>query len=52
MKRKAFGRPEGGAVRLAERYGVSWQIVPTVLDKMLQDRDRRKVAQVTEAFLK
>ena len=26
--------------------------MPTVLDKMLQDHDRRKVAQVTEAFLK
>ena len=36
---------------LKDRYGVSWQIVPTVLDKMIQDQDRRIVAQVTEAFL-
>ena len=25
--------------------------MPTVLDRMLRDQDRRKVAQVTEAFL-
>ena len=37
---------------LKDRYGVSWQIVPTVLDKMLRDQDRRKVAQVTEASLR
>ena len=36
---------------LKDRYEVSWQIVPAVLDKMLRDQDRRKVAQVTEAFL-
>lgn len=36
---------------LKHRYGVSWQIVPTVLDKMLRDQDKRIVAQVTEAFL-
>jgi len=37
---------------LKDKYGVSWQIQPTVLGKMLRDRDRRKVARVTEAFLK
>ena len=37
---------------LKDRYVVSWQIVPTVLDKMLRDQDRRIVAQVTEAFPK
>lgn len=36
---------------LKDRYGVSWQIVPTVLDKMIRDQDKRIVAQVTEAFL-
>ena len=36
---------------LKDRYEVSWKIVPTVLDKMLRDQDKRKVAQVTEAFL-
>ncbi len=37
---------------LKDRYGLSWQIVPTALPKMLQDKNARKVARVTEAFLK
>jgi predicted 3-demethylubiquinone-9 3-methyltransferase (glyoxalase superfamily) len=36
---------------LKDRYGVSWQIVPTVLDQMLRDADKQKVARVTSAFL-
>ena len=36
---------------LKDRYGVSWQIVPTILHKMLQDKDAAKVARVTKAFL-
>ena len=27
---------------LKHKYGVSWQIVPIVLDKMLQDKDSKK----------
>jgi len=37
---------------LKDKYGVSWQIVARILDEMLKDRDREKVARVTEAFLK
>jgi len=37
---------------LKDKYGLSWQIVPTVMDEMLQDNDKAKVARVTEAFLK
>ena len=37
---------------LRDKFGLSWQIEPTVLSKMLQDKDSRKVARVTEAFLK
>jgi predicted 3-demethylubiquinone-9 3-methyltransferase (glyoxalase superfamily) len=37
---------------LKDKYGLSWQIVPTALEKMLQDKDPKKVARVTEAFLK
>jgi predicted 3-demethylubiquinone-9 3-methyltransferase (glyoxalase superfamily) len=37
---------------LKDKYGLSWQITPTVLEKMLSDKDRRKVARVTQAFLK
>ncbi len=37
---------------LKDRYGLSWQIVPTVMDEMLKANDRKKVARVTEALLK
>jgi predicted 3-demethylubiquinone-9 3-methyltransferase (glyoxalase superfamily) len=37
---------------LEDKYGVTWQIVPTILAKMLQDKDKKKVSRVTEAFLK
>lgn len=37
---------------LKDKYGLSWQIVPTVMDEMLRDKDKAKLARVTEAFLK
>jgi predicted 3-demethylubiquinone-9 3-methyltransferase (glyoxalase superfamily) len=37
---------------LKDNYGLSWQIVPTVMEKMLKDKDKKKLARVTEAFLK
>jgi predicted 3-demethylubiquinone-9 3-methyltransferase (glyoxalase superfamily) len=37
---------------LKDKYGVSWQIVPTVLNELLADKDRKKAARVQEAFLK
>jgi predicted 3-demethylubiquinone-9 3-methyltransferase (glyoxalase superfamily) len=37
---------------LTDRFGVSWQIVPTVLGKMLQDKDAAKSKRVMEAMLK
>ncbi|OGT69861.1 MAG: hypothetical protein A3H44_14225 [Gammaproteobacteria bacterium RIFCSPLOWO2_02_FULL_57_10] len=36
---------------LKDKYGLSWQIVPTVMDAMMQDKDAAKVARVTQAFL-
>jgi predicted 3-demethylubiquinone-9 3-methyltransferase (glyoxalase superfamily) len=36
---------------LKDRYGLSWQVVPTVLMEMLADPDRRKADRVTKAFL-
>jgi predicted 3-demethylubiquinone-9 3-methyltransferase (glyoxalase superfamily) len=37
---------------LKDKFGFSWQIVPTAMGKMLSDKDKRKVARVTETFLK
>ena len=37
---------------LKDRYGLSWQIVPTAMDGMMGDRDPKRKARVTEAFLK
>ena len=37
---------------LKDRFGVSWQIVPTVLVDMLDDPDPEKSKRVTEAMLK
>jgi predicted 3-demethylubiquinone-9 3-methyltransferase (glyoxalase superfamily) len=36
---------------LKDRYGVSWQIVPTVLPKLLADRDTTKVQRVMQAMV-
>jgi predicted 3-demethylubiquinone-9 3-methyltransferase (glyoxalase superfamily) len=37
---------------LKDKYGLSCQIVPTVMDKMLQDQDPERLARVTQTFLK
>ncbi len=37
---------------LKDKYGLSWQITPTVLAEMQRSKDKKKVARVTEAFLK
>jgi predicted 3-demethylubiquinone-9 3-methyltransferase (glyoxalase superfamily) len=37
---------------LKDKYGVSWQVAPTVLYEMLRDEDKEKVERVTNAFLK
>jgi len=36
---------------LKDKYGLSWQIVPNIMDEMLKDNDKKKIARVTEAFL-
>jgi predicted 3-demethylubiquinone-9 3-methyltransferase (glyoxalase superfamily) len=37
---------------LKDKFGVSWQIAPSILEKMLRDPDIEKVERVTEAYLK
>jgi predicted 3-demethylubiquinone-9 3-methyltransferase (glyoxalase superfamily) len=44
----------GGKLRcgwLEDRFGVSWQIVPTVLGKLLNDQDPAKAKRVLQAML-
>ena len=36
---------------LKDKFGVSWQIVPTVLGEMLQDKDTEKSERVIKALL-
>jgi predicted 3-demethylubiquinone-9 3-methyltransferase (glyoxalase superfamily) len=47
---------EGGKTEqcgwLRDRYGLFWQITPTVLGKMMKDPDRARAKRVTEAMLK
>jgi predicted 3-demethylubiquinone-9 3-methyltransferase (glyoxalase superfamily) len=47
---------DGGSVEqcgwLKDRYGVSWQIVPTEFGEMMKDKDKAKVRRVAEAMLK
>lgn len=37
---------------LKDKFGVSWQIVPTVMYEMQKTKDKKKLARFTEAFLK
>lgn len=37
---------------LRDRYGVSWQVVPTMLIKLLQDEDAGKTQRVMQAVMK
>jgi predicted 3-demethylubiquinone-9 3-methyltransferase (glyoxalase superfamily) len=36
---------------LQDKYGLSWQVIPTVLSKMLQDKDPQKAKRVMDAML-
>ena len=37
---------------LKDKFGLSWQVVPTILGKLLQDKDAAKAKRVMEAMLK
>jgi predicted 3-demethylubiquinone-9 3-methyltransferase (glyoxalase superfamily) len=47
---------EGGSPEacgwLKDRYGVSWQITPTVMAEMMGDKDIAKAKRATDAMLK
>lgn len=46
---------EGGVIQqcgwLKDKYGVSWQIIPTILGELLQDPDQGKAQRVMQAML-
>lgn len=46
------GGEKGVCVWLKDKYGVSWQVVPIVLNELLQDKDKEKAKKVMEAVLK
>ena len=37
---------------LKDKYGVTWQVVPSVLNKLLHDKDPEKAKRVMQAMLK
>lgn len=45
------GGEEGPCGWLKDKFGLSWQIVPTVLIEMLKDGDAEKAKRVTRAML-
>lgn len=46
------GGTEGPCGWLKDRFGLSWQIVPTVLPQMLSDPDRERTRRVMDALLR
>lgn len=50
-KRLSAGGEEGPCGWLKDRYGLSWQVNPTILGEMLNDPDPRKSKRVMEAML-
>lgn len=46
------GGEKGPCGWLTDKFGVSWQIVPTVLGEMMSDPDPERAKRVTEAMLK
>jgi predicted 3-demethylubiquinone-9 3-methyltransferase (glyoxalase superfamily) len=50
-ERLSEGGEEGPCGWLKDKFGVSWQIVPTVLDVLLQDKDPEKANRVMKAML-
>jgi len=49
--RLSEGGEQGPCGWLKDRYGLSWQIIPTALDELLGDPDREKAQRVMQAML-
>ena len=51
-KRLSAGGKEVQCGWLKDKYGISWQIVPTVLGELLSNKDAAKAQRVMDALLK
>ena len=51
-KRLSAGAEEGQCGWLKDRYGLSWQVNPSILGEMLSDPDPEKSKRVMAAMLK
>ena len=51
-KKLSAGGKEVQCGRLKDKFGVSWQIVPTVLGELMSSKDSAKSQRVMEAMLK
>ena len=45
------GGEKGRCGWLKDKYGLSWQIIPSALGKMLQDKDAEKAKRVMQAMM-
>ncbi|MHA6799620.1 VOC family protein [Bounagaea algeriensis] len=50
-RRLTDGGREGPCGWLTDRFGLSWQIVPTVLEELITDPDPQRARRATEAML-
>ncbi len=46
------GGQEGSCGWLKDKFGLSWQVVPSAIPRMMSDTDTRKSARVMNAYLK
>lgn len=46
------GGSEGSCGWLKDKYGLSWQITPSTMNRMMKEGTKEQIARVTEAFMK
>jgi predicted 3-demethylubiquinone-9 3-methyltransferase (glyoxalase superfamily) len=51
-KKLSKGGAEGQCGWLTDKYGLSWQIVPTALGELMGDKDKKKSDRVFQAMMK
>lgn len=47
----ANGGSEGQCGWLKDRYGLSWQVTPSIMNKMMKEGTKEQIKRVTEAFM-